>query len=205
MQDEQLIYLINECYSKQAFNILYKRYFDEISLMAETKVFRIFYSFSLEKDDLFTEAYYSFIKAIETYDYRHFKLPFSRFLFLVIRNNFFKLAKQDLHDKHKVMNDFISFNKFESLDCLDGVAGYDEEQKLIEDITKQEVFKKINEMRQKHPKQYLGYSTILLRLEGYSVDEICKELKVTRKFVFNNYTILLKKIKNELSTDSICE
>ncbi|MBD5446153.1 MAG: hypothetical protein HDR31_02405 [Mycoplasma sp.] len=63
MHDQELIYLVNECHNKQAFQILYSKYFETTSLMGQWKVFKTFYNLPLEKDDLITEAYFSFFKS----------------------------------------------------------------------------------------------------------------------------------------------
>ena len=54
MHDQELIYLVNECHNKQAFQILYSKYFETTSLMGQWKVFKTFYNLPLEKDDLIT-------------------------------------------------------------------------------------------------------------------------------------------------------
>lgn len=202
MCDEQLVYLIKECHNKQAFDILYNKYFDDVLLGTSGHLFKKFYNIPFDKDDLITEYYYSFLTAIKTYDYKRYKLSFLKFLYLIVRNNFFSLAKQNTFIKNnKFYNDCISFTKFEQMDFLKQVADYDLEQKTIDEITKKEFFLRIKKMQEKHPKQHLRYSTILLRLEGYSVDEICEELKVTKRFVFNSYNFLIKKIRNELNVE----
>lgn len=202
MSDEQLIYLIKECHNKQAFDILYSKYFDDVLIGTSGHVFKKFYNLSLDKDDLISECYFSFLTAIKTYNYKRYKLSFLKFLFLIVRNNFFGIAKKNILLKNnKFYNEFISFTKFNQMDYIKEVADLDLEQETIEEITKKEIFLKIKDMQEKHPKQHLSYSTLLLRLEGYSIDEICQELKVTKRFVFNSYNFLIKKIRNELKEE----
>ncbi|MBD5446152.1 MAG: hypothetical protein HDR31_02400 [Mycoplasma sp.] len=103
-----------------------------------------------------------------------------------------------MQNKNKVMNDYISFDKFQKLDFLNSIKdSFDIEQELIKDLLKQEVIQKIMKMKQKNPKQHLYYSTILLRLEGYTSQEISKKLNVSEKFVWNKYYSFIKKIKDE--------
>lgn len=202
MSDEQLIYLIKECHNKQAFDILYNKYFDDVLIGTSGHVFKKFYNLPLDKDDLITECYFSFLTAIKAYNYKRYKLSFLKFLYLIVRNNFFGLAKKNILLKNnKFYNEFISFTKFDQMDYIKEAADLDIEQQVIEEFEKKEIFLKIKNMQEKHPKQHLSYSTLLLRLEGYSVDEICQELKVTKRFVFNSYNFLIKKIRNELKEE----
>lgn len=201
MTDEQLVYLINECHNKQAFDILYQKHFNNILSIVCKYVFNKFYNLSFEQDDLISECYYSFLNAVKTYDYIKYKLPFIRFLFLVVRNDLFAVAKQTLQQRNKFVNNFISFNKFENIDCIESLGDLNSEQKLIENLMKEELLTKIKKMQEDNPKQYLGYSTILLRLEGYSLREICCELKVTKKFVSNFYSTTIKKLRNIFNDD----
>ena len=154
-----------------------------------------------DRDDLLQEARIGFVQAVKDFADNSGK-SFKNFAFLCVQRELDSCVKRSNRKKHAILNDAVSFS-----------GNYDEESasddalllEVIEQkdmVTPESVFvekENLTEMQSilKGILSKLEYRVLLMRLQGYSYNEITLLLQLETKSVDNAMQRIRKKVKRE--------
>lgn len=197
--DYELLYLVSEN-NEEANEMVYKKYKPVIDYYAR-KYTNLIEGKGIDYNDLFQEGLIGLDSAIKKYKDQK-DIRFSTFAFVCIKRKILSLVRQVNRKKHSILNESYSIdyrndddkNGFENL-VYNNFGGIEE---LLVSKENHEAFnKKINDVLTPFEKAVFD-----LRINGFSLEEICKSLNKSTKSiegVLYRIRIKLRNILNEIN------
>lgn len=173
----------------RATDVLILRYKSLVKAVA-----RSYFLAGADVEDLLQEGDIGLFKAIQAFNGTS---TFKCFAYLCIKNSVFSAIKKSNSNKNKPLNNYISFSGLDGSDAdkseivID--AGFDPETGYINKETEREL-----EIEIKKHLSSLEYKILSKYLQGYSYQEIGKELSKPQKSVDNALQRIRKKLKTAI-------
>lgn len=194
----EMVYLVNECYNKKAFDYLYKEIYPEVKEMAINSMMRPLYNSSLEFSDFESATYDAFETVVKTFDYRDKKKKFTNYLFFIMKNCICSILRHEIKKSSKFFRNSISIDSFENTTKLSFVSDTDiDESTFIDKAHSEDVKEQLSNFLENEKENKLSYSIVRMKLKECDNQEITKTLNVNHKQIENYYYNFFKKFRKE--------
>ena len=183
ISDEALVGMVQSGDTK-AKDILVKRYEDYINIIAGS-----YFLLGFELSDISQECMICLIKAIDSYEIGD--VPFKSYATTCIKNRLSTLITQSTNSKNKALNQSVSIFELTNVGAAQNPYSTLHTQMLID-----EIIEFVEECGSK-----LEQKVFKLFIQGFSYNEIAKQLSMDSKNVDKALYRLRKKIKDKYSRD----
>ena len=194
--DNELLYLVSEN-NEEAKNIIFEKYKPLIE-MKSSRLRLLAEQRGYDYSDLVQEGMIGLSRAINDYEEKK-DVQFYTFANLCIDRQLSSFIRNISRDKHKVLNDSISFESSTNTigrpltDILLDDKNIDPEELYIRIEHENNLINKIYSILSPKEKEVFD-----LRIQGFSYKEIAELLNVTKKTVDNTIVRIKLKIQNEI-------
>lgn len=177
--DNELLYLISEN-NEEATELFYEKYKSSIETISK-KYYKLAKTAGIELNDLYQEGMLGLATAIETYK-NHKDTKFSTFANLCIKRSIISYIRQNTNIKHKSLNNSLPIdtpinpNSKSLIEILKDTNNIDPEQIYISSEQEDEILERVRGILTE-----LESDVFLLRIKGFSYQEIAMLLNITKK------------------------
>lgn len=193
LSDSQLLFLIRES-NEDAKDFLYEKYSPMIHKEIN-RVKNIAYTLGIDYADLSQEAMLGFSNAINYYNEDE-PVKFLTFAILCVRRKLYNLFKKHTTNKNSFLKATLTERENEDnlsyIENLSDLIGYEPLNKMITEESIEETVRLIKEKLSDNEKKALLYN-----LEGKTVEETAKKMKMTSKQIYNLLYRARQKLKIE--------